>query len=361
MARDYYEILGVSRNAAKEEVKKAYKKLAKQYHPDLNKSSDAAEKFKEINEAASVLGDDEKRARYDQFGHEAFKASSGSGFEGFDFSRFTDFGFDIDFGDIFEEFFGGSSRRRRYSRGSDLLTEIEIELPEVLNDTEKDAVIKRIEICEKCGGSGAEEKSDVMRCSSCNGTGYIKKAQRTFFGVFATTTTCSKCSGSGEIIKNPCSMCDGAGRINKTRRISIKIPAGVRDGDRLRISGQGSASLEGDDYGDLYVIIHIKQHPHFERRGDDLYIKKNISFAQACLGGDLELKALTGEKIKLKIPAGTQPGALLRIKDEGLPNIRAKERGSILVEISIEVPKNISAKQKKLLEEFEGVNNKKWF
>ena len=278
--KDYYKILGVDKNSTKEEIKKAYKKLAKKYHPDLNKDSSSADKFKEINEAAAVLGDDQKRDKYDRFGTTAEQFSGG--FQGFDFSDFMSDvgGSGFDFDNIFESFFGGSPfggrRRREPERGASLRSDIEITLEEAATGITKHIVIPRLESCSNCDGSGAESSSDVVNCPTCNGTGVAKRTQRTPFGLFSTTTTCSKCGGDGKFIKHECKECDGTGVMRKTRKIEIKIPQGAETGTNLRIVGQGEAGLKGASPGDLYVIIHVLEHDVFDRDGDDIPNKRSL-------------------------------------------------------------------------------------
>ncbi len=366
MAKDYYKILGVSKNATKEEIKKAYKNLAKKYHPDVNKEDDTAEKFKEINEAASVLGDDEKRAQYDQFGDaESFKRSSG--FRGFDSS---DFGFDFtdsasfDFGDIFDRFFGtgsfGSRRRERESRGSDLRYDLEITLEEAAFGATKTLTIPRLEKCEKCDGTGAESDSDIVECSQCSGSGYEKRTQRTPFGIISTTRTCSKCHGSGRYVKNECKSCDGTGLIKRTRKIEIKIPQGAEDGTNLRIAGEGEAGEKGGYAGDLYVILHQKPDRLFERDGDDINIKLELPFSVAALGGEIEVPTLKG-KATLKIPAGTQSNTIFRMKGKGIPHLHGYGIGDENVEIIIKVPDKLTKRQRELLKEFDKESESKGF
>ncbi len=358
--KDYYKILGVNRNATKEEIKAAYKKLAKQYHPDLNKSPDAAEKFKEINEAAAVLGDDQKRAQYDQFGTtgEQFK-----GFEGFDFSGFMSdfggFGFDID--DMVERIFGGYSSRartRRRQRGSDLRYDLEIELEDAAFGATKTINIPRLEECDKCNGTGAEKASDIINCDECNGRGVSTKTQRTPFGLFSTTTTCRKCRGEGKYIKNECAECDGRGVVRKTRKIEVKIPAGATDGTNLRIQGEGEADEKGISAGDLYIVIHIKPHKIFERHVNDIYIKIPIPFTIAALGGSIEVPTLKG-KANLKIPAGTQSNTVFRMRGQGIPALHSHHFGDENIEVYLTVPEKLTKKQKQLIEEFEKESGKK--
>ncbi len=364
MAKDYYKILGVDKGASKQEIKKAYKKLAKKYHPDLNKDNPkASEKFKEINEAAAVLGDDKKREQYDRFG----KTGEGfSGFEGFDFSNFGGFGGGFeDFGDIFDAFFGGSRRSGRNNRGSDLRYELSITLEEAATGVKKKISVPRYETCDKCGGSGAKSSSDIKVCPDCNGSGYVRKAQRTPFGVFSTTGQCSRCHGEGRIISEKCNVCHGSGRVEKTRKIEVDIPAGVETGSQLRISGQGEAGVHGGMPGDLYIYIHVQKHPVFERHGDHILLDIPISFVQAVFGDEIEVPTLKG-KAKMVIPPGTKTHTTFRLKGEGMPSLRRRYRGDELVKVKIQTPKRLSKRQKELLMEFakeskEDVQPKKGF
>ena len=348
--KDYYKILGVSKNATKDEIKAAYKKLAKQYHPDLNKSHDATEKFKEINEAAAVLGDDQKRQQYDQFGAagEQFQ-----GFGGFDFSDFMSDvgGMGFDFDSIFDNFFGGRRERRR-QRGSDLRYDMEIELEDAAFGTTKTISVLKDEECHKCKGTGAESSEDIVTCPECNGRGVSTRTQRTPFGMFSTTTICRKCKGQGKYIKRECQECSGRGVVEKTRKIEIKIPAGAVDGTNLRIQGEGEAGGRGMQAGDLYVIIHIKPHKIFKRHGNDIYLKLPVSFATAALGGEIEVPTLKG-KADLKIPPGTQSGTIMRMRHLGIPDLHSHHVGDQNVEVVISVPEKLTKKQKKSLEEFE--------
>src|SRR3989338_6911282 len=348
--KDYYKILGIEKSATKDQIKAAYKKLAKQYHPDLNKSPDASEKFKEINEAAAVLGDDQKRSQYDQFG------SAGEQFQGFSGFDFSDFMSDIggmgfDFDSIFENFLGGGRQRRR-QRGSDLRYDLEIELEDAAFGASKALNIPRMEECEKCKGTGAENPEDIATCNECNGRGVSTKTQRTPFGLFSTTTTCRKCRGQGKYVKNECSECDGRGAVKKTRKIEIKVPAGAVDGTNLRIPGGGEAGERGTDSGDLYVVIHVKPHKIFERHDNNIYIKLPISFSAAALGGEIEAPTLKG-KASLKIPEGTQSGTVFRMRHLGIPDLHSHHVGDQNVEVYVAVPEKLTKKQKKLLEDFE--------
>ncbi|MBI2654290.1 molecular chaperone DnaJ [Candidatus Woesearchaeota archaeon] len=357
--KDYYKVLGVSKNSTKDDIKAAYKKLAKQYHPDLNKSSDAAEKFKEINEAAAVLSDDAKKAQYDRYGK---TAEQFGGFEGFDYSDFmSDIGgFGFDFDRIFETFFGGSygPRTRRRQRGSDLRYDLETELEDAAFGAKKTIEIPRNEECPKCHGTGAESKSDIVNCDECHGRGVTTRTQRTPFGLFSTTTTCRKCRGQGKYIKNECRECDGRGAVRKTRKIEVKIPEGAVDGTNLRIQGEGEAGEAGMPSGDLYIVIHVKPHKIFERHGNDVYAKFPIPFTTAALGGSIEVPTLKG-KATLKIPAGTQSNTVFRMKGLGIPDLHSHHAGDEHVEVYITVPEKLTKKQKQLLEDFEEEGGKK--
>jgi|TARA_Y100000310_G_scaffold91835_1_gene89317 molecular chaperone DnaJ len=359
MPKDYYKILGVGKNATKEEIKKAYKKLAKKYHPDLNKEEDSADKFKEINEAAAVLADDQKRTQYDQYGT---TADQFKGFEGFDFSDImSDFGGGFDFDSIFESFFGGrpfGSRKRGPRRGADLRYDLEITLEEAAKGVTKHIIIPRLESCSKCHGSGAESDADIVNCPECNGSGMQRRTQRTPFGMFSTTTTCGKCRGQGKYIKKECAVCDGTGVVKKNRNLEVKVPTGAEEGTNLRIVEEGEAGEKGAEPGDLYIIIHVKEHEIFERHGDDIYIKVPIPFTIAALGGEIEIPTLD-EKAKLKIPAGTQNNTIFRMKGKGIPYLHGHGTGNENVEVVIEVPEKLSKKQKELLKEFEKGNKKK--
>ncbi len=353
--KDYYKILGVDKNASKEDIKKAYKRLAKQYHPDLNKEPNATEKFKEINEAAAALADDEKRARYDKYGT-ADEQFSG-GFSGFDYSDIRGFGFDFD--DIFESFFGSSSRgrTRRRQRGADLRYELEIDLEEAAQGVSKEIGIPRREPCGVCDGSGAKSDAGIVTCPDCGGQGMVTRTQRTPFGLFQSTTTCRMCSGEGKYIKEACAACNGSGITRKTRTIDVKIPAGADSGTVLRMSGEGEAAKNGES-GDLYIVIRVRPHKVFTRESDDLYIKVPISFATAALGGEVEVPTLDG-KAMLKIPAGTQCNTTFRMRGKGMPHLNGYGAGDQHVEVVIEVPEKLSKKQHELLEEFERGSEKK--
>ncbi len=360
MTKDYYKLLGVPKTASHDEIKKAYKTLAKKYHPDLNKSADATEKFKEINEAAAVLGDSQKRQQYDQFGT---ADAQGQGFGGFDFRDFQSQGFNFD--DIFDNLFGGGfggARRRGPTRGHDLLYDLDVTLEEVAKGAAHNVNVARQALCEECEGTGAASKSALHTCSECKGSGVQKITRRTPFGMFATTSTCKTCDGTGEVIEDPCRICRGEGRVEKTSELEIKIPAGVEDGMRLRLQGEGEAGERGAHPGDMYVNVHIKPHKIFVRDGNDLHVDIPISFGLAALGGEIEVPTIDGPET-LKIPAGTQPGTQFRMKSRGLPSVRGYGTGSLLVKVNIKVPEKLTKKQAELIRELEGELPKKkgWF
>lgn len=346
--RDYYEILGVARTATAEEIKKNYRKVAMKYHPDRNPGDQEAEnKFKEASEAYAVLSDKEKRAQYDQFGH----SLGGHGFQGFDgfADNFSGFG-DI-FGDLFEDFFGGgrsSQGGRRGRRGADLQVQVEVTLEEVLSGKEFKLDIPRHESCETCGGSGAAKGTNVQNCSTCGGNGEVRVSQ----GFFTLRRTCPACQGKGTRIEKPCETCHGEGRVKKNRKLNIKVPAGIQDGSRLKVTGEGEAGEQGAPRGDLYVLIGVQSHEFFERRDQDLFCELLIPFTTAALGGEIKCATLSGET-SLDIPAGTQAGKILKIKGQGLGHLQNPSvRGDQYVRIEIDVPKKLTAEQKKLLEQF---------
>jgi molecular chaperone DnaJ len=366
MAKDYYKILGVDKNATKEEIKKAYKKLAKKYHPDLNKDDpNASDKFKEINEAASVLADDEKRSQYDQFGTTAEGFGGGFGGAGFEDIMSNIFNQGFDFDSIFESFFGGSifgrRRRRGPRRGADLRYDMEITLEEAAEGTKKTISIPHSVKCPECKGTGAKSKDDVVECPDCGGSGMVRRTQRTPFGIFQTQSSCPKCHGQGTYIKIKCPECGGHGKISKTSKIELKIPAGAETGTNLRITGAGEAGDNGAEPGDLYVIIHVQDHKIFERDGNDIYIKVPISFTTVALGGEIEVPTIKKEKATLKIPAGTQTGTVFRMKGKGIHSLHGYGTGSQLVEVEVKIPKKLNKKQKELMKEFDKTLDNKGF
>ncbi len=347
--RDYYEILGISKDSSKEEIKKSYKKLAKKYHPDISKEESSEEKFKEVSEAYAVLSDDEKKQQYDQFGHAGFdqKFSQEDIFRNFDFTDIFGevFGNSSNEGSIFDMFFGGSQRRQK--RGSDLSYELKISLEEASFGTEKKINIQRSETCPKCDGTGAKDNS-LINCTECNGSGQVRNTRRSPFGVFTQVTTCRNCSGSGKIVETPCPECSH-GFIRKDRELSVKIPAGVNSGNQIRVTDEGNSDKGGS--GDLYVSIFVKPDNRFERDEDDLITTIPISFAKATFGSEVEIPTLEKE-IKLKIPAGTQSHTIFRLRSQGIPRLHSYGRGDLLVKVIVNVPKKLTKKQKKLLEDF---------
>ncbi|MBT3406177.1 molecular chaperone DnaJ [Candidatus Woesearchaeota archaeon] len=352
MGNDYYKTLGLSKGASKEEIKKAYKRLAKKFHPDLNKEDDASDKFKEINEAAAVLGDDKKRAHYDQYGTADFSGFQG-GAGGFDFSDFSNFGGFSDFGDIFDMFFGGGRRRGAHGpqRGSDLRYDLEITLEEAASGVNKSLSLERETTCSTCDGKGAKSDSDIVTCDGCGGSGQVTRSQRTPFGVFQTASACPTCGGEGKKIVNPCSKCHGSGSVLNKTKLSVDIPAGVDAGSRLRLAGEGEAGKKGGPSGDLYAFLHVKPHKIFQRDGLDLYSDVPISFIQATLGDEIEVPTLDG-KAKMKIPAGTQPGTMFRLKGLGIKSLRGFGVGDQKVRVDVKIPKSLSKTQKQLLRNY---------
>lgn len=363
--RDFYEVLGIAKGASDTEIKKAYRKAAMKYHPDKfsganeSEKKEAEDKFKEINEAYQILSDENKRAQYDRFGHAAFENGGGAGAGGF--GGFSG-GFE-DLGDIFGSFFGGNagfggfggfgnSRQRGPEPGEDLRYNLELTLEEAAKGVEKTLKYKRTGTCKTCHGTGAQEGSKMNKCSKCNGTGTIHVTQRTVFGNFQTVQECDVCHGKGEIPEKKCKKCHGTGIDTETVEKTIKIPAGIDDGQKLRLSGMGNASTEGGPNGDLYVYITVKQHPFFERNGVDIICNVPITFAQAALGGDIEIPTLNGKKT-IKVPAGTQNDKMFRLKGEGIKNPRSPYTGDQIVRIKIEVPVNLNSEQQELLKKFD--------
>ncbi len=345
--RDYYEVLGASRGAGDDELKKAYRRLAIQYHPDRNPGDkQAEERFKEINEAYQVLSDSERRAQYDRYGHAAFQGPPGGGFSGFDFTQ----GFEEVFSDIFGDFFGsGRGRSRsRTRRGDDLRYDLEIEFEEAARGIEKVIKFQRLATCEACEGSRARGgRGGVRTCPNCRGTGQVRTQQ----GFFSIATTCGQCRGEGTIIADPCQKCQGQGRIRKPQSISVRIPPGVDNGSRLKLRGEGEAGFGGGPPGDLYVAIHVREHPLFVRQDNDVVIEVPVSFPQAALGSEIEVPTLEG-KVKLKIPPATQSGKVFRLKGKGIVDLHGYGRGDQLVKIMVETPRRLTARQRELLEEF---------
>ncbi|MGM0445085.1 MAG: molecular chaperone DnaJ [Bacillota bacterium] len=352
--KDYYDILGVSKDASQKEIKKAYRKLAKKYHPDMNDGENkSSEKFKEISEAYEILSNPDKRKRYDQYGH------SGINEDDFNFDDFARGGFG-GFEDIFDMFFGGgiggmNRRRNSPQRGRDLQYKLNISFKEAAFGTKKKITIPRTEECPVCDGTGAESASDVKTCSKCNGRGQIRVTQQTPFGQFAQTRTCDKCGGSGEIVENPCSNCHGTGKVKRRRKLTINIPAGVNNGSKLRMSNEGEAGEKNAPSGDLYILINVEEHELFDRKGDDIYCEVPINFVQATLGDEIQVPTLDG-KVKFKIPQGTQPGTTFRLKNKGVNHLNRSGRGDQYIKTKVVIPEDLNEKQKELLMEFADIS-----
>ncbi len=355
-------MLGVSKTATPEEIKKAYRKLARQYHPDVNKDNpEAAEKFKECSEAYSVLSDADKKAQYDQYGHAAFQGGGPGGPGGFG-GGFGGFGGGQGMDDIFDMFFGGQGRGQGRSRsnngpmpGDDLRLDLEISFEEAAFGVEKEVSVRRDEECEICHGTGATPGSQVDTCPQCHGTGEERVAQNTIFGQMMNVRPCSRCGGSGKIVKDPCKNCGGVGHMKKKKTITVKIPAGVDDNSRLRVAGEGDAGLRGGPKGDLYVYLHVRRHKYFERDGTTIACEVPVSIVQATLGAEIKVPTLDGSVI-MKVPAGTQPGKVLRMKGKGVVSLRSGQKGDQLVRIKVVVPTNLNDKQKDALQKFADVS-----
>lgn len=341
--RDYYEVLGIGRNTTAEKIKNAFRKLAFKYHPDHNREDGAEDKFKEINEAYEVLCDPDKRAAYDQFGHGGNEGFFGQGFQGFDFGGF---------GDIFDAFFGRTTTATRQTpkQGADLQQNISITLEEAAFGIEKEINILRTEYCSVCQGIGSQPDSQPSRCPDCNGSGHVRQTQRSIFGSFTNITTCPQCHGDGRIITNPCSRCRGTGKEKHQRSILVKIPAGVDDGSRIRLSGEGDAGTRGGPPGNLYLGLSIKQHELFERDGDHILYELPVNFAEAALGAEVEVPTLEGNT-KFKIPAGGQTGQVFRLKNKGVPHLHGRGCGDQLVTLFVVTPDSLNKKQRQLFEE----------
>lgn len=350
--RDYYEVLGLSsRNVSKEELKRAYRRLARQYHPDVNKEPDAAERIKEINEAYEVLADDEKRAAYDRFGHAGVQ---NGGFSGFDA------GFSGSVADIFEEFFGGGfSRRQRRGprRGADLRYDLSISFEEAVFGAEKEIEVRRPEICPECHGSGAEPGSQPINCTTCNGTGEVRRVQQSILGSFVNVATCPTCQGTGELIPNLCKTCNGRKQVHRMRTLKVKIPAGVDSDNQIRLTGEGAPGVNGGPPGNLYVVINVRKHDYFQRRGDDIWLDLQINVAQAALGDEITVPTIDGEEAPLVIPPGTQSGKVFRLHGRGVPRLDRSGRGTHTgrgdqhVIIQVAVPKTLTEEQRRLFQE----------
>ena len=350
--RDYYEVLGVDRSADESAIKRAYRSLAKKYHPDVNPGDKEAEqKFKEVNEAYAVLSDSEKKAKYDQFGHAAFEAGGGGGYGGF--GGFGDMDFDIS--DIFSSFFGGgmggSSARRGPVRGEDITVRLTLSFEEAVFGVKKEISYQRIQKCAECSGSGAAKGTSPKTCPTCGGSGRIRVQQRTPLGIMQTQKACDACRGTGKIVEKPCESCRGNGYVRVTKKLDVSIPAGIDDGQRVVLSGQGSEGREGGPAGDLYIYVNVRPHAVFERDGYDIYCEVPISFTEAALGAEIDIPTLEGTEM-YQIKEGTQTGTTFTIRDKGVPVVNSKRRGSLHITVKVEVPKSLNSEQKDLLRKF---------
>lgn len=351
MPRDYYEILGVSRGASESEIKSAFRKLAREYHPDISNEPNAEERFKEINEAFAVLTDQEKRAAYDRYGHAGVQGAGGVP----DWTT-------MDFNDIFEDLFGfgfggfgRSSRRSRTSprRGADLQTRVHLTFEEAVFGTEKEVEITRNERCEECNGSGSQPGTSPTRCSTCGGRGEVRQSRQTILGSMVQVTTCPACRGKGEVITSPCQTCSGGGQVRTTRRKVVSIPAGVDTGTQIRLAGEGQPGANGGPPGNLYIVVQVHPHKYFRRRENDILLDLNVNIAQATLGDKISVPTVDGEE-ELRVPAGTQPGKIIRMRGKGVPHLRNNSRGDQLVVINVSIPKTLSEDQRELFQELAG-------
>lgn len=358
--RDYYEVLGVDKSASADDIKRAYRKLAKKYHPDLNPGDKEAEaKFKEANEAYEILSDEDKKARYDAYGFAGVDPNYGAGAGGAGFDGF-------DMGDIFSTIFGGGGGFGGFGggfggqtrnpnapqQGESLRADLTIDFMEAVTGCEKQVEVKRLENCPECSGSGCADGSQPTTCPDCRGSGVVNVQRRTAFGVMSTQTACSRCRGTGQIIDNPCRSCRGKGLVYKRKKITVKVPAGIDDGQRIAARGQGSAGKNGGPAGDVIVFISVRPHELFTRDGYDIYYQHNVSFVQAALGSDLEIPTVHG-KVKYKLPAGTQPGTQFRLRGQGMPRLRTADKGDQWVTVQVDVPTNLTAAQREALQNFE--------
>ena len=345
--RDYYDVLGVPRGATEEDIRKAFRKMALEYHPDRNKSDDATEKFKEINEAYQVLSDAKKRAAYDQFGHAGVSGNGGRGFEGFD-----NFG---GFGDIFDAFFGGgptTARANAPRRGSDRETVVDLSFDEAVFGVDREIEVRRVEVCRECRGGRSAPGSTPVTCVNCNGAGRIRRSQQGIFGHFSQVTTCGSCRGEGKVISDPCPNCRGSGREERRRKLEVSVPAGVDSGTQIRLSGEADHGSNGGRPGDLYVSLRVSPHEFFERDGNDILYTMRVNVAQAALGADLKAPTLEDDDgLQVSIPAGMQSGEVLRYKGKGVPHLRRNRRGDQLVQVIVETPRSLDDDQVRLFQE----------
>ena len=353
--RDYYEVLGVQKSASEDEIKKAYRTLAKKYHPDMHPGDAEAEaKFKEVNEAYAILSDAEKRSQYDRFGHAAFDPSAGGGGSGFGgFGGFGDFG---GFSDIFSSFFGGGGAggggRQGPEDGDDILVRVNLSFEEAVFGCKRDITYNHVEACGKCHGSGAEPGTQPETCTACKGTGQVAVNQQTPFGTIRSARTCTACGGRGKIIKSPCHECNGRAYVKVTRKKTVTIPEGIDNGERMRISGEGDAGRRGGIAGDLYIEVRVASHSFFKREGRDLFCEVPITFAEAALGAEIDIPTPDGSTVKYTIPEGTQTGTAFTVRGKGVKEVRSQRRGNIIFTAVVEVPKSLTEKQKELLSAF---------
>lgn len=351
--RDLYEILQLSKDASAEDIKRAYRKMARKYHPDVNRDENATEKFKEISDAYEILSDPQKRATYDRFGHDAFDPTKNAGTGGFGGFDPNDLG---GFGDIFDMFFGssgaGRGNRNGPRRGADKEVRVDLDFEDAVFGLEKEIEINRIEKCDKCNGNGAEPGTKIKDCPECNGSGQVRSVQSTPFGRFETVKNCSRCRGEGRVLEKPCSACKGNGQVRKPRKINLRIPAGIDTGSRLRIQGEGEHGQRGGPAGDLYITIVVKPHADFKREGYTLIKNLQINFVQAALGTDITISLLGGTNHNLHIPEGTQPGTVLTVKSKGVPYLNGHRFGDLKIIIDVTIPKKLDKRQKELLTSF---------
>ncbi len=358
--RDYYEVLGVAKGASDDEIKKAYRKKTKQYHPDLNPGDkEAEEKFKEVNEAYEVLSDSQKKARYDQFGHAGVDPNYGAGGGGGAYGGYGGFGGfeDVDLGDIFSSFFGGGGSRRSNPNaprhGSDVSVQVILSFEESAKGCKKTVEYKAVSPCTECGGSGAAKGTSPKTCPHCGGRGQVTRQQRTPFGMMQTQSACEHCRGTGRVIETPCHTCNGSGRVMRNQSVGINIPAGINDGQTVVIREKGNAGMNGGAYGDLEVHVSVRPHPLFERQGNDILCDLPLTFMQAALGAEVQVPTLDG-RVPFEIKEGTQPGELLRMKGKGFPDVHGRRQGDLIFRVTVEVPRNLTHEQKEILRQFDG-------
>ena len=353
--RDYYDVLGVSRGASDDDIKKAFRRLALQYHPDRNSEPDAADRFKEATEAYQVLSDTENRGMYDRFGHSAFER----GGVGADFSNFAS----INIEDIFESFFGGGTRRtrQRVQRGQDLRYDLRLTLEEAVYGAEKEIQVNKLMTCQRCNGGGAQPGSQPIPCTRCAGTGELRRVQQSIFGQIVNVVLCDHCNGEGTVIADPCKECQGRGLTRGTKTLRVTVPAGADDGLQMRLSSEGEAAPRGGVPGNLYLVLHVQPHRYFKRQGDDLLLEVPINVAQAALGAEFKVPTLDSKELTIKVPAGTQSGRIIRLRGEGVPHLRENGRGDLQVHLKVRTPSDLTKQQKKLFEQlaatFEGGAN----